>query len=446
METQNRQNKISLLYLTAAEDSVNQPVIRSQVFKLLEQFKGQHDLRIIFLSFIPFRFYFELNHPIRSFKQTKKKRAEFKSQFRNANITIRFLPFVFPFRRKYFHMKLLHLTLFLCQTFPVLLYHLVRHRVDIIQARSYPACLLSYFSNKLLSIKYIFEMRGIYPDEGVVYGAFARTSQAYRRWKRYEAKMIRSAYAIVIESRPFKDYVEAIHRHDNISIIPCYVDDQYFRFDETHKKSLRKELGLENRFIVTYCGTIGGWHDPGVQADYFIEIRKQIQNAYFLILTFEQKHELVKTILQEKGISKDDYWLLSPSDDEIPKYLNMGDVGLLVIANLPTAKKAVSIKFSEYLASGLPVVCTPYVAGAAELIHEHRCGIVVDLATKNSFSAIQRLLDHYEELQANGLNLVRNYLSVNVNSSKFLQIYHGAVDASQVSPKSRRGHPQKQEI
>ncbi|MFQ5768968.1 MAG: glycosyltransferase [bacterium] len=416
-------NYKTILYLTAVEDAVNKPVIRSQVFGLLSRFMKATDINFFFLAFIPFRFYFDLNRPFNTFLAYKKKRMEIKHEFKASNIKIIFFPFLFPFRRKYFHMKSLHLFVFLIQTIPLLLFFLIKENILLIHARSYPACLISYLCSKVLNVKYLFEMRGFFPDEGVIYGAYTYDSSSYFRWKNIEKNLIKGAHSVIVESEPFKKYVENIFHHPNIALIPCYVDNDIFKFNKDLKDKMKNDFNLNGKVVVTYSGTIGGWHDPVVQTDYFLKTKQLIPNAHFLILTFKQNNKLIHDIMKEKGLAKSEYTLLNPKLTDIPKYLLLGDVGLLTIHNLPTAKKAVSVKFGEYLACGLPVVCTPYVEGAANLIQKNDCGIIVNLDKEETFEQIYYLLKNYDKIQQNGFKLVRDYLSIKINAQKFLQIY-----------------------
>ena len=121
--------------------------------------------------------------------------------------------------------------------------------------------------------------------------------------------------------------------------------------------------------------------------------------------------------------------LLSPADELIPRYLLMGDAGFLIIEDLPTARKAVSVKFGEYLACGLPVICTPFVEGAAGLVRDYDCGIVVNRADRESFKALDDLIRRHDTIRRNGFHLVQSYLSVQVNAGKFLAIYRDGMAA-----------------
>jgi len=270
-------------------------------------------------------------------------------------------------------------------------------------------------------------MRGFFPEEGVIYGSYQRNSRDYSRWKTIEKSLIENSFSVIVESQPFRDYVDKIIHHPNISLIPCYVDPTVFKFNSNHRKDIRERLGISGKIVVTYCGTIGGWHDPDVQADYYLRIKKQIKNTHFLILTFSQNNPRVIETMKRKGLKRnEEYSLVNPINSEIPFYLSAGDVGLLAIADLPTARKAVSVKFVEYLSCGLPVICTPFVGGAAELIRKHNCGAVVDLDNDVTFQTLNTLIERNEDTQHRGYQLVREYLSLDVNARKFIQLYLSA--------------------
>ena len=111
--------------------------------------------------------------------------------------------------------------------------------------------------------------------------------------------------------------------------------------------------------------------------------------------------------MKEKGIARENYTLLNPKSSDIPKYLNMGDLGLLTIANIPAVKKMLSVKVGEYLACGLPVACSHSVEASAQLISKKNCGVILDLQRQDSFEEMHHLIKNYTEIQNNGLKLVQ---------------------------------------
>jgi len=417
-----KSNQKNILILTAVEDAVNKAVIRSQVFRLIRQFKGE-SYQFFYLGLVPLRFYFRIKNPVKSFKAFQHNRRRIKTEYSAQNIKIIFLPFLFPFRRINFYMKVFYLFIFLVQTLPVLLVFIALKRIRVVQARSYPAALISTICSWLLPIKTVFEPRGFYPDEAVVYGVFREGSQDYTRWKRREKQIVDSAFRVVVESKTFKEYVQKFSPLAKLVIIPCYVDTDVFVYNPQIRKRLRKQFAMDGKFVMTYSGTIGGWHTPSVQASYFVKIKTLIPHAHYLVLTYPQFHGQIRSALLERSVTEDAFTLLSPAPDEVPHYLLMGDAGLLVIEDLPTARKAVSVKFGEYLACGLPVLCTPFVEGAAQLIREYDCGAIVNIDEDSSFQALDRFVSQHGTLQKNGLDLVRSYLSVQVNSRRFAEIY-----------------------
>jgi len=145
----------TILYLTAVEDAFNKAVIRSQVFRLFPRYQKVKGINVFFLAFVPFRFYFKPTNPIQTFCEYRNNRKKIRDEYNSKNIHIVFFPFFFPFKRKYFYMKTLHLFVFLVQTIPLLLFFLMRENVSLIHARSYPACLISYICGNFLKIKYL---------------------------------------------------------------------------------------------------------------------------------------------------------------------------------------------------------------------------------------------------------------------------------------------------
>ena len=183
----------------------------------------------------------------------------------------------------------------------------------------------------------------------------------------------------------------------------------------------RRQYSLTGKFVLTYCGSMG-WNDPVSLVEYYSKFRNIKRNVHLLILTFERYNVLLGRTLTARKISSDLYTIMNPSVEEVPNLLPAGDVGLLLLKKLPTARKAVTIKFAEYLAAGLPVVVSSHVEGAAALVRNHKCGVVVD-PENNCVQREKWLLENYSELQENGFRLANSYLALNSCSEKYLKIY-----------------------
>lgn len=406
----------STLYLCAGE-RLN-PIIETQVFRLLHKMgerRPELPIHLLLLANV------SLRHPLDSLSRLWLTFSDVKRRLSRVNLNATFYPLLYPFRSNHFYMRFHHLTLFLLQTLPILMYSLVRHNPSMIHARSYPACVLALLTSRLLRIPYVFDMRGLYPEEGIVRKAFSINSVHYRIWKNLERKMIEGAQCVVVESHSFKKLVRNISESAEVRVIPVCVDIGLFAQEREKRGEYRHKYCLTNRFVVVYCGSLG-WNDPQQLAEYYSRFRSVKKDAHLLILTFRRYNAELREVFESSGLHSDLYTILNPSVEEVPSLLSAGDVGLLLLKNVPTAKKALTVKFAEYLAAGLPVIVSDYAEGAAHLVKLYRCGIVID-SNRACLDQEIRLLKSLREFRNNGLKLANSYLSLSKCAERYLKIY-----------------------
>jgi len=52
-------------------------------------------------------------------------------------------------------------------------------------------------------------------------------------------------------------------------VVPCCTDLDRFRFQQSERDRVRAELSLQDRFVLVYSGSIGGWYLTDKTADFF---------------------------------------------------------------------------------------------------------------------------------------------------------------------------------
>lgn len=106
--------------------------------------------------------------------------------------------------------------------------------------------------------------------------------------------------------------------------------------------------------------------------------------------------------------------LVNPSSPEqLSQMLALGDAGLILERKASNTKICLSVKLGEYLAAGLPVICTPFVEGAARLIREYDCGLVVNPEAGEPLEKEKKFIEDHPRLRKNGFKLVDEVLSLN---------------------------------
>jgi glycosyltransferase involved in cell wall biosynthesis len=99
----------------------------------------------------------------------------------------------------------------------------------------------------------------------------------------------------------------------------------------------------------------------------FARALRRWPEAHFLILT-QSDPELIEDELRGAGIDPAAYTITEVRHDRVGAVLERADVGLSLIAPLPSKIASSPTKNAEYLAAGLPVVATNGVGGTDELI------------------------------------------------------------------------------
>ncbi|HIF35252.1 MAG TPA: glycosyltransferase, partial [Candidatus Thioglobus sp.] len=107
-----------------------------------------------------------------------------------------------------------------------------KSKIEIIHARSYVPALVALVINKLLNIKFIFDMRGFWADEKVDGEAWSKNSLVYKITKKLECSFLTNASSIVSLTNIGRNDVLSLDCMKNtrkkIVVIPTCVNLQLF--------------------------------------------------------------------------------------------------------------------------------------------------------------------------------------------------------------------------
>jgi glycosyltransferase involved in cell wall biosynthesis len=169
--------------------------------------------------------------------------------------------------------------------------------------------------------------------------------------------------ALSCVSNELKKYLVStyLHKKDNIIINSCAFSD-FFRFDEAQRNSIRKKLQVkENELLIVF--STGGerkWQN----SDLIINHLARISSIKILNLS--------KISHQMKNVFN--YFI---PITEMPHYLSSADVAIIIREDNLVNRVASPVKFSEYLACGLPVIANNGVTMIEEIINLHKIGKVI---------------------------------------------------------------------
>lgn len=253
-----------------------------------------------------------------------------------------------------------------------------KRNIDVVHIRSYQVALIGIVLKYFFRVRFIFDMRGLLPEERVWCGLWKENGFGYRISKILEKLLIVKASCVVVVSRAFEKYIKNISLSTNVSVIPNCVDTDVFSFDSEIRESVRQKLGVGNKFVLIYSGSMQVWHSLPELLVFFVNFKEHMANAYFLILSYEHKNEINEEMTR-RGVSSDDYSVMSVHPQDVPKYLQASDLAVILMNENIVTKVCSPTKFSQYLACGVPVVINDNIGDTREIVEKHRVGIIVNL-------------------------------------------------------------------
>ncbi len=277
--------------------------------------------------------------------------------------------------------------------------------ICLIHARSYPSTEVALHIKRKLHIPFLFDMRGFWADEKVDSGHWNLEKPLYKKiyghYKKLEKHFIEEASHIISLTHAGKH--ELIKLYDNqqlslankITVIPTCADFDLFDFNSINqqkKETLKQQLSLQDKYVIAYSGSIGGWYLVDEMLAFFKVFKTYKPNARFLCLTKEPA-ALVNSHLSKHQISADDVITTFANREDLPLYLSLSDVSVFFIRNTYSKLSSSPTKYPELMGLGIPVICNN-IGDTGKIVSETASGVLVDTFDEAHYKkAIEQFLD-----------------------------------------------------
>jgi glycosyltransferase involved in cell wall biosynthesis len=366
------------------------------------------------------------NHPTGIVPDKYRKKMVQKESHNGINL-IR--TYIYPTPNKGFFRRILNYFSFMFSSIFFAASKLSNPDVLIATSPQFLVGISGYILSKIKSCPFVLEIRDLWP-ESIVQLDQIRNSVIINVLRKMELFLYRNASFIIVAVDSFKSYLMSIGINENkIRIIRNGVDLDSFQ-PSSNIDSLKTRYNLQNKFVISYIGTIGLSHalDKVVEA---AEKFSEFKDIQFLFIGEGAEKENLKLLTRSRSISNILFIDQVPKN-EISKYYSISDVLLVTLRKIPLFDNALPSKMFEIMAMQKPIILC--ISGEAKKMAVDRARAAIYSEPENVSELVRSILvlkadkALREKLGKNGRDFVEKYLDRRSLSEKYLRIISGLVN------------------
>lgn len=300
---------------------------------------------------------------------------------------------------------------------------LKKYKLSLIHCRSYFPTLITYFLSFFFRIKYIFDIRDFWADEGIEIKKF---KFIYRFVKKIEGGLINKSAHIVCLTNAAKNYIFQNYNIDlsKITVIPCGTDFDLFNRKKLDKYKLLKisrDLKLKNKKVLLYYGSLGENYLINKMINFFKYLKSE-NNDWIFMFVINNGHNHLENILKKNNFQKRDFRILKSSRVDLPKYLFFADLSVFFYRSGMRSIGCSPTKLADLFAMNIPIVTSSDLGDMKQQIS----------LVKNNSLLIDRI---YRSKVINGVKLLLSnkssvqirknscYYNFRFGTKKYIKIY-----------------------
>jgi len=256
--------------------------------------------------------------------------------------------------------------------------------VRVIHCRSYVPGLMALVARAASRARFIFDMRGFWPEERVEGGLWPPDSRVFRLAKRVERRLLGAADAVIVFTEQARQillngaYRDALSSRARVAVIPCCVD--LARFAAPNAWETRPPPSGPRTLV--YAGSVGTWYMLPEMLDFYLTVRTRDPELRLLILN-RGSHDVIARAIAAAGAAG--VSVVASTPDDVPGHLGRAWAGISFIRPVFSKKGAFPTKLGEYLAAGLPVIINAGIGDTDALVAASRVGAVVERFAREEY-------------------------------------------------------------
>ena len=284
-----------------------------------------------------------------------------------------------------------------------------------------------YLLSRINRIPYVFEIRDLWPESAIDTGVLKnKLIIKFAFW--FEGFIYKRAQLINVLTPAFRDKLIRVKNvpKEKVILIPNAADfslaEKIQKDSSFNALKFKKELGLENKFVITYVGA----HGVANHLIQLIDAAEKLQNTniVFQLIGSGMRKEFLQKEVIKRSLSNVIFREPVPKS-EVFKYILASDVGTSVLKNVETFKTIYSNKTFDYMSCKKPILLV--IDGISrELVETAKCGIFAEPENPLSIANKSKEMSTLEksdlnQMGLNGYNYARENFDRVKLSKKYIQ-------------------------
>ncbi len=272
-----------------------------------------------------------------------------------------------------------------------------QYKFDIVHCRGYIPAIFGRKMKKSFGVKFIFDMRGWWPDEKLESGSWDKKiyRPVYNYFKKLERKFFRDCDFAVSLTYKGKEEIkrQKLAGESKIGVIPTCVDFDIFQpWSPDHRDKMRQKLGIQPaEKVFVYAGSIGGNYNIDTLVSVFKGFQKNYRQNFLLILSKDPFSDDVRQKFLTAGITR--FAIYNVPFTGVTDFLRAGDVGFIFYRMSFSTIGRSPTKLGEYWASGMPIIAFKEIGDLDYILDKYpRSGILLSSDENNWSNELQHLV------------------------------------------------------
>jgi colanic acid biosynthesis glycosyl transferase WcaI len=276
-------------------------------------------------------------------------------------------------------------------------------------------------------VPFVLEVRDLWPESITASGMGRDTDLSIRLLRALSAFLYWSCNHVVVVTPAFKQALVAKWRlrDDKISLVENGVETDLFSPDVSGD-DVKRELGLDGKFVVSYMGTLGLAHGLQVVMKVATELQSTFPEIQFLFVGEGADKDRLTSLVFELKLTNVRFLAQQPRQ-KIPSIIRASDVCLVLLRKADVFETVIPTKMLEFMACGRPVILG--VDGQARhIIDTAKAGVFVEPEDPTALAhAITQLYLDAAQRKALGHN-GRQYIVKNLSREQTAKTYTGVLE------------------